>query len=145
MKRIHPIHAGVAAAMLCAAGGAFSHHSPATIYILNQEIEIEGTVTDYRYNNPHVRIFIDVENEDGEMENWVAEGGTPNILLRSGWGPDTFDVGDPIRVKGHPARAQDSNFIHMEYATLPDGRELYGEDVQGFTAEERRRSRRRTE
>ena len=122
-----------------------AHHAPSSVYILNQEIEIEGTVTDFRYNNPHVRIFIDVENESGETVNWIAEGGTPNILLRSGWGPDTFSVGDPIHVRGHPPRAEGSNFIHMEYATLPDGSELYGEDVQSSIAEQRRRSRRRTE
>jgi DNA/RNA endonuclease YhcR with UshA esterase domain len=145
MKRIHLIQTAVAAAAICAAGATLSHHSPATVYVLNQEIEIEGTVTDYRYNNPHVRIFIDVENENGETESWVAEGGTPNILLRHGWGPETFAVGDPIQVRGHPARVRESNFIHMEYATLSDGRELYGEDVQSFTAEERRRSRSREE
>jgi DNA/RNA endonuclease YhcR with UshA esterase domain len=134
-----------AVTLLFVSGATQSHHSPATVYILNQEIEIEGTVTDYRYNNPHVRIFIDVENENGETENWVAEGGTPNILLRNGWSPETLKAGDAIHVKGHPARAQGSNFIHMQYATVPDGRELYGEDAQDFTAEQRRRSRRRTE
>ena len=73
----------------------------------------------------------------------IAEGGTPNIMLRNGWSGETFKVGDPIHVRGHPPRAEGSNFIHMEYATLPDGSELYGEDVQGSIAEERRRSRRR--
>ncbi len=126
-------------------GPAASHHSPASVYILNQEIEIEGTVTDYRYNNPHVRIFIDVENASGAVENWIAEGGTPNILLRNGWSAETFASGDPIRVVGHPPREAGSRFIHMVNATLPDGSELYGEDLQIDTAEERRRQRRRAE
>jgi hypothetical protein len=143
MKRLTAIQSAFAVALLCIAGPGSSHHSPASVYILNQEIHIEGVVTDYRYNNPHVRIFIDVVNEDGETENWIAEGGTPNIMLRNGWSGETFKVGDPIQVRGHPPRAAGSNFIHMEFATLPDGSELYGEDVQGGIAEQRRRSRRR--
>lgn len=143
MKRLVLFQAAAATSLLFVAGVTSSHHSPASVYILNQEIEIEGTVTDYRYNNPHVRIFIDVVNADGETENWIAEGGTPNIMLRNGWSGETFSVGDSIHVRGHPPRAAGSNFIHMEYATLPDGSELYGEDVQGSIAEQRRRSRRR--
>ena len=144
MKYINLIKWSAALVLFCAVGVTQSHHSPASVYILNQEIAVDGTVTDFRYNNPHVRIFIDVRTEDGQVENWIAEGGTPNVLLRNGWSAETFAVGDAIRVIGHPARAQGSNFIHMTYATLPDGRELYGEDLQSHTAEARRRSRRRS-
>lgn len=136
--------ATVFAVMLLATGATWSHHAPSSVYILNQEIEIDGVVTDYRYNNPHVRIFIDVRNDDGATVNWIAEGGTPNILLRNGWSAETFSPGDPIHIVGHPPRAEGSNFIHMVYATLPDGSQLYGEDVRGPTAEERRRSRRQS-
>ena len=134
-----------ALAVLLAVSVTKAHHAPSSVYILNQEIEISGTVTDYRYNNPHVRIFIDVVNDEGETENWIAEGGTPNILLRNGWGPETFSVGDPIYIIGHPPRAEGTKFIHMQFATLPDGSQLFGEDVRSFEAEDRRRRRPRDE
>ena len=124
-----------------AAGTTVAHHAPSSVYILSSEIEVEGTVTDFRYNNPHVRIFIDVVNEDGQVENWIAEGGTPNVLLRNGWSPETFKPGDPIHVVGHPPREEGSRFIHMIDATLPDGSVLYGEDVRIDRAAERRRNR----
>jgi hypothetical protein len=123
------------------AGMSFAHHAPSSVYILSEEIEIEGTVTDFRYNNPHVRIYIDVVKEDGQVENWIAEGGTPNILLRTGWSADTFKPGDPIHIVGHPPREQGSHFIHMVDATLPDGSVLYGEDIRIDRAAERRRNR----
>lgn len=145
MKQVNRFAGTAAMTLLLTAAMVQAHHAPATVYILNQEIEIEGTVTDFRYNNPHVRIFIDVENDSGEVENWIAEGGTPNILLRNGWSPETFQPGDPIHIVGHPPREAGSRFIHMVNARLPDGRELYGEDVQIDAAEERRRSRRRSE
>lgn len=124
-----------------AAGTTVAHHAPSSVYILTSEIEIEGTVTDFRYNNPHVRIHIEVVNEAGEAENWIAEGGTPNIMLRNGWSSETFKVGDPIHVVGHPPREEGSRFIHMVDATLPDGSVLYGEDVRVDRAAERRRNR----
>ena len=125
------------------AGTAIAHHAPSSVYIMSSLIEVEGTVTDFRYNNPHVRIFIDVVNEDGEVESWIAEGGTPNILLRNGWSPETFKPGDPIHVAGHPPREAGSRFIHMLDATLPDGTVLYGEDLRADRAEDRRRNRNR--
>ena len=135
--------ATIPALFLIASGIGSAHHAPSSVYVLSQEIEIEGTVTDFRYNNPHVRIFIDVVNEDGQVENWVAEGGTPNILLRNGWSSETFKPGDPIHIVGHPPRDEDSLFIHMVDATLPDGSVLYGEDTRIDRAEERRRNRNR--
>jgi len=133
----------IATISLCGANIGMSHHSPASVYVMSETIQIDGIVTDFRYNNPHMRIFIDVTNEDGETESWIAEGGTPNILLRNGWSPETLKPGDRIHVNGNPAREQDSLFIHLDIVTLPDGSELFGEDVQIDEAAERRRSRRR--
>ena len=133
----------LAAIAALAAGTTVAHHAPSSVYILSSEIEIEGTVTDFRYNNPHVRIHIDVVNENGEVEAWIAEGGTPNIMLRNGWSPETFKEGDPIHVLGHPARDEGSRFIHMVDATLPDGTVMYGEDIRIDRAAERRRNRNR--
>ena len=126
-----------------ASGATVAHHSPSSVYVLSSQIEIEGTVTDFRYNNPHVRIHIDVVNEAGEVEDWIAEGGTPNIMLRNGWSAETFKPGDPIHIVGHPPRAEGSRFIHMVDATLPDGTVLYGEDTRVDRAVERRRNRNR--
>lgn len=124
-------------------GTTVAHHAPSSVYIMTSQIEIEGTVTDFRYNNPHVRIHIDVVNEDGEVEAWIAEGGTPNIMLRSGWSAETFKPGDPIHILGHPPREEGSRFIHMLDATLPDGTVMYGEDIRVDRAAERRRNRNR--
>jgi hypothetical protein len=129
--------------LVLGAGMSAAHHAPSSVYVLSEEIEIEGTVTDFRYNNPHVRIFIDVVDENGQVQNWIAEGGTPNILLRNGWSPETFKPGDPIHIVGHPPREQGSLFIHVVDATLPDGSVLYGEDVRVDRAADRRRNRNR--
>ena len=120
-----------------------AHHSPLTVYVMEEVIEIEGVVTDYRFINPHLRIFFDVTNEAGEVEHWIAEGGTPNVLLRNGWSPETFKAGDRIRISGNPARDRDSLFVHMLNVRHGDGTELFAEDIKDDEAAERRRSRQR--
>lgn len=134
---------GTGLLFMIGAGTAVSHHSPGTVYRIEQITELQGTVTEYRYNNPHVRIHIDVVNDNGEIENWIAEGGTPNILRRNGWSSETFRPGDPIHIVGNPPRDAGSLFIHMLDVTLPDGSTLYAEDVQLGIAADRRRSRNR--
>ena len=99
---------------------------------------LEGTVTDYRFNNPHVRIHIDVTDENGDVEDWIAEGGTPNVLLRNGWSNETFKPGDPIHIVGNPPRAEGTLFIHMLDVTIPDGSRLFAEDTHLDIAERRR-------
>ena len=140
MKKFEPV---LFILFVLAAGISAAHHAPSSVYVLSEEIEITGTVTDFRYNNPHVRIFIDVVDENGQVKNWIAEGGTPNILLRNGWSPESFKAGDPIHVVGHPPRDEGSLFIHMVDATFPDGTVKYGEDVRVDRAAERRRNRNR--
>jgi hypothetical protein len=51
-----------------------AHHSPAMLYDLSMEITVTGVVTAYELGNPHMRIYLDVDNQ-GTTEKWLAEGG----------------------------------------------------------------------
>ncbi|HMB73785.1 MAG TPA: DUF6152 family protein [Gammaproteobacteria bacterium] len=131
-------------ALCCSAiaGLAFAHHSPAMLYDLSQEIEVEGTVTRYVLGNPHLRIFFDVE-QDGETVQWMAEGGSRTVLLRAGWDGTEVEPGDRIAVRGHPTR-DGSPVVHMEFLILPDGTEKFGEDLNPEVLDSRsRRTRER--
>jgi hypothetical protein len=114
-----------------------AHHSPAMLYDLSREITIEGVVTRYQLGNPHMRIYLDVDN-NGTIEKWLAEGGSRTQLLRVGWTGDEVVPGDKVTVRGQPAR-DGSNLIHMEYLTLPDGTERFTEDLRVDQFEDRRR------
>ena len=124
--------------------GAQAHHSPASLYHMEQIVTVEGVVTDYLFINPHARIHFDVVNSAGEVEHWMAEGGTPNALARIfGWDGSEIAEGDQITIRGNPPR-DGSNLIHWLTITFPDGRQLYGEDID-FDAIESLRRRQRTE
>lgn len=118
---------------------ALAHHSPALIYDMSREVTISGTVTEFNMGNPHLRIYFDVEADSG-TEQWMAEGGSRTVLLRAGWAGNELKPGDRISVRGHPAR-DGSNVIHLQYLTLPDGTEKFGEDLDRSKLERLRRER----
>lgn len=114
-----------------------AHHSPTMLYDLSREITVEGVVTDYQLGNPHMRIYLDVDN-NGTTEKWLAEGGSRTQLMRVGWTGKEVAPGDKVSVRGHPSR-DGSKLVHMEYLTLPDGTERFTEDLKVDEYQDRRR------
>lgn len=74
--------------------------------------------------NPHSWIHIDVRSEDGTVERWAIEGGTPNTLFRQGINRNTLPVGAEVIVDGYQAR-DGSNRASGRDITFPDGRKLF--------------------
>ena len=82
---------------------ALSHHSHA-MFNYNEEVHITGTVTEMGFHNPHVFLYVDVEEENGETVNyWIEMSNLPN-MIRRGIGLNTFKQGDVITVNMHPLR-----------------------------------------
>ena len=50
-----------------------AHHGSGVSYILNKGVTMEGTVTEFRWQNPHVYIMYDVKDAQGNSVNWAAE------------------------------------------------------------------------
>jgi V8-like Glu-specific endopeptidase len=65
---------------------------------------MRGTVTKVEWTNPHARVYIDVQDDTGQVANWNFEMASPNILVRNGWKQNTVKVGDQIKVSGYLAR-----------------------------------------
>jgi hypothetical protein len=102
-----------------------AHHSTRGIYE-ETEIELHGTVKDWRFINPHPYLTIEAEGEDGQIHEWdVGYGGSAVVhLKRQGYTEDTFKPGDEIVVKGNPARAAGAYGVLVEggrHPTRPDG------------------------
>lgn len=121
-----PAHFAVAASLLLAlSGGASAHHSFSAIFDEGRPIEVTGTVTKVEWMNPHVWFYLDVERDDGSVESWAFEMGSPNRLQRYGWHQGSMPVGQVISVIG--SRARDGTLkAAVENVVLPGGRELFG-------------------
>ena len=108
---------------------AMAHHNPAAHYIVDERIELDGVVTEFRPVNPHSRIYFEVTNEQGETESWMAEGDSIINLRRSGWTNDQFKPGDRVHILGRPSRFG-SNLVEWTFITRPDGTEVGGGNGQ---------------
>jgi hypothetical protein len=119
------LHAlALVAGSACTAVPALAHHSFAAEFDLDQPIKLRGTVTEVEFMNPHSWIHIDVKKDDGSVESWAIEGGTPNTLFRMGINQNSLPVGTEIVVDGYRSR-DGANRANGRDVTLPDGRKVF--------------------
>ena len=116
-------------ALLGISHSALAHHGRAS-YDATRVFTIMGTVSAFQFSNPHAQLFLDVKDGKGNIEKWVGEGTSPNMLVREGWDRRTIKPGDQITATGHPAR-DGSNNMRIEKIVLPNGRELTFEGPGG--------------
>ena len=93
----------MAASILMVAGPVFAHHAQ-SVYDESKEVVLEGTVTQYLLVNPHMRIHFQVKDPNGNIVDWVVQGGSVNSARRRGWTRTTIKTGDRVNVTGHAAR-----------------------------------------
>jgi len=103
---------------------ASAHHSFAAEFDVERPIQLRGTITKVEFMNPHSWIHIDVQKEDGAVESWAIEGGTPNTLFRHGIDRNSLPTGTEIIVDGYQSR-DGSNQASGRDITLTDGRKLF--------------------
>jgi hypothetical protein len=105
-----------------ATGAASAHHSVSSWFDTSTTTEVEGVVTEFRWQNPHVVFTLQVPGDAG-TSLWDIE--TLSISGISRWGitRDLFRVGDRLRVAGNPARRGERS-IFVRNILLPGGREI---------------------
>src|ERR1700674_2296145 len=96
-KLFAALAAGVVLLMVSAP--TFAHHG-GTQYDTVHPVTVTGTVTEYLFTNPHVQIHFDVKDENGGVDKWDDETGSPQQLFRLGWNAKTLKAGDKITVTG---------------------------------------------
>ncbi len=89
--------------MVCSAAPALSHHSNASTDS-DSLVALEGTVTRYVWQNPHVYFTVAVVGESGEEAEWTVQTDSTNIRARRGWTAESLASGDRVSVQAHPAR-----------------------------------------
>ena len=84
---------------------AVGHHAFSSEFDIDKPIQLRGVITGMEWVNPHTWLHMDAELEDGTIQQWMLEGGTPNTLLRA----DTRHLlpGNEIRVRGYASKDPD--------------------------------------
>jgi len=65
---------------------------------------VEGTVTQWNYNNPHSWLMIEAPDANGEKKTWSFEGARSCTPRDQGVNGTTYKKGEKIRVVMHPMR-----------------------------------------
>ncbi len=93
--------AGVLVLVLATATVTLAHHG-LTVFDQAHEVTLEGTVTAFRFVNPHAIVEFDVKDDIGQVKHWQAELTTPVRL--KGWTPTSLEPGIIVTVTGYPAK-----------------------------------------
>ena len=109
----------------CFAAVAVAHHNTLAVYLMNDTMTLEGTVTRVEWRNPHIWFYIDVVDDAGNVTNWGIEFQTPPLrMARAGWTQESLQVGDVVTVEGSLPRNSELKRLLSQSTTLPDGRLL---------------------
>jgi hypothetical protein len=106
---------------------ALAHHSFAAEFDRTKPIVLEGVVTKVEWQNPHTRLYVDVTDATGKVDNWELELGSPNGLMRLGWTRHSVQGGEKITVKGFLAK-DGSRLANASSITLADGKSVLSAD-----------------
>jgi hypothetical protein len=113
----------VAAAVLLGIAVPLRAHHSDTNYELSKESSVTGTVTDFRFVNPHVLITLEVTDGNGAVVKWMAQATSPNMLVHRGWNSTTLKPGHKIVIVGH--RAKNGSPIIKVNDISQDGKDIY--------------------
>jgi hypothetical protein len=84
---------------------ATAHHSNPLYFDVSKAITLEGTVLRVAWINPHVLLFLQSKDEEGELEIWILHGRSLNNALRElGSMKERLKPGTPISARVWPPR-----------------------------------------
>jgi hypothetical protein len=119
--------------VLLAAMPLLSHHSFYAEFDASKPVKLTGAVTKVEWENPHAWFYLDVKEDSGAVSNWGFELGSPNLLIRAGWGKNSLKVGDVVTVEASRAK-NGKNIANAKVVILAStGQKLFGGSSQGQT------------
>lgn len=101
-----------------------AHHSFALNFDMTREIELRGTVVDFKLRSPHSSMVIEGQQyvDDapvGAIERWEVESSANGGLREMGIVPDTFKPGDAITLVANPNREAGFRFVNSATFITP--------------------------
>jgi hypothetical protein len=101
-QAIAALSAGLVGVGLLSVAPAIAHHSTAA-FDNARVVKIEGTITQFRWINPHASIKIDgIAEGDYPDGLWTVEMTAPNVLINQGWKRSSLEVGDHVTMFVNP-------------------------------------------
>ncbi len=107
------------AGAVLAAGRVAAHHSFAATYLVDREITVEGTLTQFMFRNPHSFVKMIAPDSTGQMQTWSIEWGGGAQLTQAHVTRLTLKPGDRVVVTGNPGRDPAEHRIRLHRIVRP--------------------------
>jgi len=121
--------------VLMACSPVLAHHGSGVSYILNKGVTMEGTVTEFRWQNPHVYIMYDVKDAQGNVVNWGAETHAPVVCENQDhWTKSTLKPGDKITIGVFPSKLGSPRGLLAKIVMTDDGKVIIDDTGRGRQA-----------
>ena len=114
----------LAALVVFIAAPLLGHHSVSSEFDSTKAMTITGVITQIRWNNPHVWIYMNVKGADGKIVPWRIEIAATGALMRAGFDRSLLDLTSTFTIEVWPAfkDPRDGRAGNGRLLTLPDGR-----------------------
>ena len=86
------------------AGQVRAHHAFSSEFDVKKPLKLKGTSSKWEMINPHSWFHIDVKDPDGQVVEWMIEGGSPNSLIRLGMTKNTMPIGTEFTIEAYRRR-----------------------------------------
>ena len=116
---------------LAIGGPALAHHSVTANFDTSRQIEVRGTVVDFKLRSPHASLvidgigYIDGVAQSDTVERWEVESSAGPGLQKRGFTAESISAGDQIIVIGAPSRrglnrVNSSNFLREDRTSFAE-------------------------
>src|SRR4030095_16954744 len=121
MRYTRSVMAVLTASIAIASVSVRAHHSGSEYE--QTTVEIDGTLLEVAWQNPHVHFFVRAKDANGALATWDIEDNSLSNLRRTDATPDNLKVGDTVKVAGAPSRRA-PNRMWASNILAANGREI---------------------
>jgi Family of unknown function (DUF6152) len=111
--------------LVLSAAPTFAHHGTGISYDLEHKpVVLKGVITEFRWKNPHVSVFMDVKGPDGKVVNWSLEGNSIVNYGRMGFNRNTLKAGQEVSALVYVSKVPNNPAGVIAKFTTADGKEV---------------------
>jgi hypothetical protein len=110
--------------MLMTVAPVRAHHAFSAEFDVKKPLTLKGTLIKWEMINPHSWFHIEVKDPNGEVVEWMIEGGSPNSLIRQGVTKVSLQIGMELIIEGYQAKDASKTAVGRNFV-LPDGKRLF--------------------
>ena len=111
--------------VFCLTAPLAAHHGFDTEYDASKKFTLSGVVQKVEWQNPHMRVYVDVTDASGKVTTWNMEMTSPNTVRRQGWGPKDLLPGEKVTFTTDGGKVVETRGSLVTIKKVSDGRELF--------------------